>query len=116
MLAHVKMPHIDAQVEITGKGAEEIMSALKKMFHVETEEYISATSTDWYKKSKAEWTPGTEVRVQRQKHGWTQEELGKKLGVTKQVISDMENNRRSITIQKAKTFGEVFERDYKKFL
>ena len=116
MLAHVKAHHIDAEVTITGKGSEKIMTALKQMFEVEVDQYVNATDTDWYKETKENWTPSTEVRTNRQKFGLTQKELGEKIGVSKQYVSDLENNHRNISSELAKKLGEVFKRNYRRFL
>ena len=39
-----------------------------------------------------------------------------KLGVSKQVVSNLENNHRSVSIKRAKVLGDIFKRDYAKFL
>ena len=62
------------------------------------------------------WTPAKEVRANRNKFQLNQENLGKKIGKTKQYISDIETERRTITIPIAKELGKVFNRDYHKFL
>ncbi|MGH0053415.1 MAG: helix-turn-helix transcriptional regulator [Sphaerochaetaceae bacterium] len=116
MLAHVKMPHTTAKIRISGDGAQELLDTLKTMYDVEVEDYISATETAWYKDTKKNWTPGTEIRVQRQKRGWTQQELGKKIEVSKQVISDLENNRRSVSIKRAKALADIFKINYSKLV
>lgn len=116
MLALVKTHHTTAKVRISGNGAEQVLEGLKTLFNVEVEENESATESDWYKDVKKNWTPGTEIRTQRQKRGWTQKTLGEKLGVSKQVVSDLENNHRSVSIKRAKALGEIFKRDYTKFL
>ena len=116
MLALVKTPLTTAKVRISGDGAKQVLEGLKTLFNVEVEENKSATESDWYKDAKANWTPGTEIRTQRQKRGWTQKELGERLEVSKQVVSDLENNHRSVSIKRAKTLGDIFKRDYTKFL
>jgi len=116
MLALVKTPLTTAEVRISGDGADQVLAGLKTLFTVEVEESEPATETDWYKEAKADWTPRTEVRVQRQKRGWTQEDLGSRLGVSKQVVSDLENNHRPISVKRAKSLGKIFNRDYKNFL
>lgn len=116
MLALVKTPLTTAKVRISGDGAKQVLEGLKTLFNVEVEEDESATESDWYKEAKANWTTGTEIRTQRQKSGWTQKELGERLGVSKQVVSDLENNHRSVSIKRAKVLGDIFKRDYTKFL
>lgn len=116
MLALVKTPHTKAKVRISGDGAKLVLEGLKTLFNVEVEENEPATESDWYKEAKTNWTTGTEIQTQRQKRGWTQRELGERLGVSKQVISDLENNRRSVSIKRAKVLGNIFKRNYTKFL
>ena len=76
----------------------------------ETIEKEPATESDWYKETKANWTSGTEIRTQRQKRGWTQKELGERIGASKQVISDLENNHRSVSTKKQKPW-EIFSKE-----
>ena len=116
MLIHVRMPHLDADVRISGKGAEEILKGLKTLFEVEVEELELITESDWFKEIREDWTNRTTIRVQRQKRGWTQVELAGKLSVSKQVISDLENDRRPISLDRAKKLGDVFNMDFRKFL
>ena len=116
MLALVKTPLTTSKVRISGDGAWQVLEGLKTLFKVEIEEDESATESDWYKEAKTSWTTGTEIRTQRQKRGWTQKELGERLGVSNQVVSDLENNHRSVSIKRAKTLGDIFKRDYTKFL
>lgn len=47
------------------------------------------------------------VRKARKEKGWTQAELGKKLGVNKAYISDIENMRHSFTIKTIFTLKKV---------
>lgn len=89
------------------------MSVLRQMFKVEKEQYVNATDTDWYKETKANWTPSTEVRTNRQKFGLTKKELGEMIGVSKQYVSDLENDHRNLSIELVKILGEVFKRDYR---
>ena len=46
----------------------------------------------------------------------TQNELAKKLGVSKSVVSDLMNGRRTITVKWAKRLGKVLHLSYKAFL
>ncbi len=115
MLVHVKTP--PTNIEITGEGAMDILNALKEKFSVEPMgEYMPYKMTDFYKEMKKGWTVGAEIRANRGKFGFTQEVLGKKIGVSKQYISDLENGRKAVSVKTAKALGLVFERDYRRFL
>ena len=46
----------------------------------------------------------------------SQEELGKRIGVSKQIISDLEKGKRTITIPMAEQFSDIFDIDYREFL
>ena len=58
---------------------------------------------------EAALTPGAVLRSQRVQRGWSQAELGRKLGgVRIQRISDIETGRRQISRSLAKKLAEVF--------
>lgn len=46
------------------------------------------------------------LRGYRTRENLTQEKLAKKLGVTKSYISDLENQRRYVTVEQAKVFAK----------
>ncbi len=50
------------------------------------------------------------IKTQRQKSGYTQEEVAKKLGVIQQYISRVESGRENICISTLKRFAEVFHK------
>jgi DNA-binding XRE family transcriptional regulator len=81
MQVHVKMPHIKINIE----------------------------ETEWYKKTAAKMKPKDHMKALRELHGWSQSELGKRLGgLSIQKISDIENGRRPVSIEIAKKLAEVF--------
>ena len=90
---------------------------LKKYFgnslHVENstidDEWVNIKDTDWYKDMKKTYSPGSNLAFYRKEKKLTQESLGSILGVTKQYVSDMEHERRSISKDMAKKIAHVLE-------
>lgn len=61
-------------------------------------------------------TPAMLLRGLRGKEGISQTELAEKLGIAQNMVSDMENGKRNISIGMAKRIGETFNISYKTFL
>lgn len=61
-------------------------------------------------------TPGDCMRGLRTREGLTQKQLAEKLGVRPHHISEMENGRRTISVQMAKKIQSIFGGNYKSFL
>jgi ribosome-binding protein aMBF1 (putative translation factor) len=59
---------------------------------------------------------GVLLRAHRNDAGLTQEELGDKLEVSQNHISEMENGKRPIGKEMAKRFAKFFKTDYRMFL
>ncbi len=62
------------------------------------------------------WNGAIELRANQDAFGLTQEELGKRIGVSRQYISSLENERKPITEKMAKSLAEVLDNDYHRFL
>ena len=82
----------------------------------ENEEWVDPTELDFYKEMKAEETPGKNLRFYRKLVGLTQKELAEKIGVSKQYVSDMEGDRRSISKKMAKELASLFHISPVRFL
>ena len=81
------------------------------------DEKVDIFTTDWYRKTKAELTPGFSLKVYRQNWKMTQTELGKKLGgVPKQHISNMENGTRPISKKMAISLSKIFHVSVERFI
>ena len=81
------------------------------------DEYIEITETDWYKEIKTKSTPGDAMRIYRENQQLTQTQLGKKLGnVPRQIISNMERGKRSISMATAKNLSVIFNVPVSRFL
>ena len=122
MQAVAKTPRID--VRITGEISEKLLKTLEDecgddlVIITDTEEeFVDAKETDWYRKVKAELTPGESLRVYRQNAGLTQEALGKLLGdLPRQHISNMENGSRAISLEMAKKLAKLLHTSPTRFL
>lgn len=122
MQAVVKTPHIE--INIKGDIPPKIITLLKeeygKQFHLtkdEDDEYVDVFETDWYKKTKAEMTPGDSMKIYRKIHKITQEKLGEMLGgIPKQHVSNMENGSRPISKVTAKKLAKIFNVSVERFI
>jgi DNA-binding XRE family transcriptional regulator len=120
MQVHVKTPH--TKINIEGSVSAKLLRVLQEDFGKnviidDDDEYVLATETEWYKKTKASMTPKDYMQTYRMSRGWTQSKLGKLLGgLSRQNISDMENGRRSIGKEVAKKLAEIFDTSVEKFL
>ncbi len=124
MLAVVKKPHTEQTLfELKGEIPPSVIGYLEKEFGrdkvlVEDDEtYVDIFETKWYKEMQDQITPGEIVRMYRENSGLTQAELGRKLGkFTRQKISDMECNRRTISKEIARKLSRIFGAPVKRFL
>lgn len=111
MLVVVKKP--PTEFIIKGNFPQKYLKLLKKEYGEgltveDDDELVVATEMDWYKELKAEETPGGNLRFYRKLHKMTQPELGEKLGVTKQKISNMENGIIPISRKTACELSRIF--------
>ncbi len=121
MQAHVKTPHI--KIDIEGKIDNKVLKVLKEVYGNkvkvidEDNELINVFETDWYKNIKAGMTPGKYMKIYRENHKLTQEELGIKLGgITKQNISHMERGVRPISKKTAIMLSKMFSVSVDRFI
>ena len=122
MQAVVKTPHIE--INIKGEIPQKLVKILKqeygkklRLINDEDDEYVNIIETDWYKKIKAEKTPGDSMKIYRKIHKITQEKLGEMLGgIPKQHISNMENGIRPISKNTAKKLAEIFNVSVERFI
>lgn len=115
----VKKPHIRVEGEITGNLVEYLRREFQEIEIIEDEdeELVEISASDWYQSIRATTTPGENVKVYRDLHKLTQEELGKKLGnFSRQNISNIENGHRPISKTVAKKLAALFEVSVDKFL
>ncbi|MEA1966845.1 MAG: helix-turn-helix transcriptional regulator [Thermodesulfobacteriota bacterium] len=121
MQAHVKTPR--TSIHIQGEIPFRILEMLRSEYGGELkiyegdEEYVEVTESDWYKEITEITTPGDAMRIYRKNHQLTQEQLGKKLGnVLRQIVSNMERGKRSISFATAKKLSVIFNVPASRFL
>lgn len=114
MLAVVKTPHTKLRME--GEIPATVLNFLKNYYgrklmvkDAADDTAVSIRKTSWYKEMKKTMTPGKEIRGHRELMGMTQEQLGENLGgKSRQFVSDLENDRRSVSKELAKQFSWIF--------
>jgi len=119
MLAVVKTPRIKLKIE--GDIPRWIISRLKKeygqkVFLDDNDEYVDISETGWYKSISRKMTPGDALKIYRSNHKMTQVQLGAKLGIRPQHISDMEKNRRAISKKTALKLAKLFHTSVDRFI
>lgn len=117
MLAVAKTPRIKLKIE--GDVPPALLVMLKKTFgkdlKIEEDEYVNVRDTSWYKKKKM--TPAMRVKEYRDIFEFTQAQLGEMLGgKSRQYVSDIENDRRSISLDSAKKLSKIFDTGVEKFI
>ncbi len=81
------------------------------------EELLVWNSTELAREIAAQMTVGARLYGLRDAHGWTQSQLGEKLGgVSAARISDWERDRRSISKDVAKQLSQLFRVSVERFL
>jgi len=125
MLAVVKKRRTNRRLfEIKGEIPKNVIEYFQQKYgssfeiiEEKKDELIDIFETDWFKRLNQSTTPGESIKIYRQNRGFTQEELGRKLGnFTRQHISDMENMRRSISKDVAKRLSKLFNVPVERFL
>ena len=115
----VKTPRIRMEGEISGTLVQYLRDQYGEIEIIEDpeEELVEVRNSDWYRSFRGAISPGENLRVYRELHGLTQDQLAAKIGtLTKQNISNMENGRRSISKSLAKQLAALFEVSVEKFI
>ena len=122
MQAVVKTPRIELQIR--GDIPPKLISVLEEEFgddlrlqEEQDDKIVHVFETEWYHQIKSSMTPGDNLKIYRDNRGWTQAQLGEKLGgVPRQHISNMERGLRPISRKMAKRLAQVFEVSPSKFI
>ena len=120
MLVVVNQPHINNFI-IQGVISDKDLDFLKKHFGnsmtVEDEnDTVDYKDTKWFQEVESELTPASNLAFYRKLSNMTQKELADRLGTRKQVISDMEHNRRTISKTLAKELASIFDVSVDRFI
>jgi DNA-binding XRE family transcriptional regulator len=118
----VKTPHTNFRID--GDIQPDLIEILKdkygdglQLIEDEDEQYVNIKETEWYQRVKKTMTPGKYIRVYRNNSGWTQKELGEKLGgISAQNISHYENGSRRISEALAIKLSRLFKAPLDQFL
>ena len=121
MQAVVKTPRTN--IHIQGEIPSRILEMLRSEYGSELkiyegdEEYVEVIESDWYKEIAEITTPGDAMRIYRKNNLLTQEQLVKKLdNIPRQIISNMERGKRSISLATAKKLSVIFNVPASRFL
>lgn len=120
MQAVVKTPRIKVEGK---KIPSEVIEFLRENYGKveviteEDDEIVEVSKSRWYKNISRKMTAGENIRLYREMHGWTQEELGARLGdIPRQNISGMESGRRAVSKEMARKLASLFEVRIDKFI
>ncbi len=111
--------NITIQVEVPIASLEKIKKALDpyKVEFIDDDSLIEVAETAWYNGIKATLTPGESMRAYREKFGWTQTELGCRLGnKTRHYVSAMESGKRPISKTVALSLAKIYGVSVEKFI
>ena len=119
MLVVVKTPPIRVEGEIP----EDMLHYLELKFNDleitedDDEETISLDQSEWFQEMKKKTHSGRVVWVYRDNKGWSQRELGERLGgIHRQVISEIERGKRAISKNMALKLAKIFDLPVERFL
>ncbi|EKR64995.1 MULTISPECIES: helix-turn-helix transcriptional regulator [Leptospira] len=114
MLVVVKTPRIDLRIK--GKVSEKLLGAIREEFgkrvEVQDEDDVSVPfrESEFWKKYGHLATPGSHMKTYREMAGWSQSELGQKLGgIGRSHISEYESGKRPIGKDLAKKLAKLFK-------
>ena len=109
MLAVVKTPRIDLRIE--GEIPARVIAVLRDEYDDlrvwDDDETVPVKETRWYKEIRESATPGEILRAHREIAQMTQVELGKRAGISRQNISNLELGRRPISQTVAKRLADI---------
>lgn len=127
MLVHAKTPRI--KVHLSGTGVSRLVDAVRSVYpdirvvkdededeDEDGDELVDITTTDWYKRMRANHHPGDTIRVYRNNAGWTLAQLAEKTGIAESHLSAMENRKRGVGKVSAMRLSKALGRDYRRFL
>ena len=123
MLAPMKTQTTDGSTEITFPVPNEmvdnvtaIIQNILSLTQKKSGEEIEDDKVYPIEQFMDEITPGRALQGLRYREDLTQKQFAEKLGIKQSHVSEMENNRRPISLQMAKKISKIFGVGYKVFL
>ncbi|MES0490316.1 MAG: helix-turn-helix transcriptional regulator [Leptospirales bacterium] len=106
----------NAKIEMKGDIPNDILTAVSKAFkksvkilNDDGEEIVLATQSKWFNEIIEGTSPGKVIHIYRENSGLSQSQLGEKVKKSIQYISDLENDRRNISLDMARKLAKVFD-------
>ncbi len=125
MLVVVKQPHTDG-FKIEGTIPSDFLIQVENTFGKKNvsfvkekddkDELVNFRDTDWFKEIDSQKTPGGNMKFYRNLNHLTQAQLAKKMGTSKQAVSQMENNKRPISGKTAKELARILGTTVSRFI
>lgn len=115
----VKTPRIRVEGEISGSLLRYLRSQYGEVEVIENsdDELIEVKHSDWYRSIRGTITPGENLRIYREMHGLTQDQLAERIGnISRRNISDMERGHKVIVESVAEKLADFFDVSVEKFL
>lgn len=115
---HTDGTHAEIMLTVPIEDADKVAKAIESLLilsghtidHFEEEGFLSIAEVF------PNASPGMALRGLRVREDITQKELAERLDIAQNMVSEMENNKRPITVKMAKMIDEVFDIPYKIFL
>lgn len=115
----VKTPRIRVEGEISGSLLRYLRSQYGEVEVIENsdDDLIEVRHSDWYRSIRGTITPGENLRIYREMHGLTQDQLAERIGnISRRNISDMERGHKVIIESVAEKLADFFDVSVEKFL
>jgi DNA-binding XRE family transcriptional regulator len=124
MLAVVRAPHTRSpSLEIRGRIPRWMLSRLRREYgrtlvvKDDPEDSVDVFGTSWYKSVSSKRRPGDSLRICRENAELSQAQLGERLGgVPRQNVSAMEEGRRGIGKEMARSLADILHAPLERFI
>ena len=109
-------------LDLSGITVVEALDVLRSAFPdrvVDTgaDELVDIRQTAFYQQMTKHMTPGKYLRVYREREGWSQSDLGRRLGIhQRQHVSRLERGERGISKDLAKRLAKLFDVPVERFI
>ena len=80
------------------------------------DDMMNVEDMEWYKEEAADDSPGKALRFYRRLKGLSQPELAEMLGISRQSISDLENDRKPISRMMARKLSGILNIPSSRFI